>query len=229
MEYWLKCGEDPIQLPIRPASYQITQENSHQTVNVQTRGDVTILGKKGLKTFSLESFFPAHDYPFADYPKDRNPWEYVKKILSWQEKELQFIITETKVNKSVIIQTFTFSEEDGTGDIKYSLSLKEYRPPKYTKPVKAVLEPVKTTKKKPEKTTTRTDSKKKTKTYTVKGNDTLWGIAKKYYGSGSYYTKLYNANKTAIEKAAKKNGLKSSSKNGVKGWYIYDGTKLVIP
>ena len=229
MEYWLKCGEDPIQLPIRPASYQITQENSHQAVNVQTRGDVTILGKKGLKIFSLESFFPAHDYPFADYPKDRNPWEYVKKILSWQEKDLQFIITETKVNKSVIIQTFTFSEEDGTGDIKYSLSLKEYRPPKYTKPVKAVLEPVKTTKKKPEKTTTRTDSKKKTKTYTVKGNDTLWGIAKKYYGSGSYYTKLYNANKAAIEKTAKKNGLKSSSKNGVKGWYIYDGTKLVIP
>lgn len=229
MEYWLKCGEDSIRLPIRPASYQITQENSHQTVNVQTRGDVTILGKKGLKEFSFESFFPARDYPFADYPKDRNPWEYVKKILSWQEKNLQFIITKTKINKPVIIQAFTFSEEDGTGDIKYSLSLKEYRPPKYTKPVKAVLEPVKTAKKKPEKTTTRTDSKKKTKTYTVKGNDTLWGIAKKYYGSGSYYTKIYNANKTAIEKAATKHGLVSSSHNGVKGWWIYSGTKLVIP
>lgn len=229
MEYWLKCGEDSIQLPIRPASYQITQENSHQAVNVQTRGDVTILGKKGLKTFSFESFFPAHDYPFADYPKDREPWEYVKKILGWQEKNLQFIITGTKVNKPAIIQSFTFSEEDGTGDIKYSLSLNEYRPPKYTKPVKAVLEPVKTTEKKPEKTTTRTDSKKKKKTQTVKGNDTLWSIAKKYYGSGSYADKIYNANKTVIEKAAKKNGFKSSSKNGVKGWRIFDGTKLVIP
>ena len=50
MEYWLKCGEDSIQLPIRPSAFQITQENSHQMVNVQTRGDVTILGKKGLKT-----------------------------------------------------------------------------------------------------------------------------------------------------------------------------------
>ena len=129
-------------------------------MNVQTRGEVTILGKKGLKTFSFESFFPACDYPFADYPKDRNPWEYVKKILSWQDKNLQFIITGTKINKPVIIQTFVFSEEDVTGDIKYSLALKEYRPPKYTKPVKAVLEPV-TDKKKPEKNNTRTDSKKK--------------------------------------------------------------------
>lgn len=229
MEYWLKCGKDSIQLPIRPSAFQITQENSHQTVNVQTRGDVTILGKKGLKTYTFESFFPAHDYPFADYPKDRNPWSYVTKILGWQEKNLQFIITKTKINKPVIIQNFTFSEEDGSGDIKYSLSLSDYRPPKHTKPAKAVLEPVETTKKKPEKTNTRTDSKKKAKTHTVKGNDTLWGIAKKYYGSGSYYEKIYNANKTAIEKAAKKHGMKSSSRNGVKGWWIFSGTKLVIP
>lgn len=197
-------------------------------MNVQTRGEVTILGKKGLKTFSFESFFPARDYPFADYPKDRNPWEYVKKILSWQDKNLQFIITGTKINKPVIIQTFVFSEEDGTGDIKYSLALKEYRPPKYTKPVKAVLEPV-TDKKKPEKNNTRTDSKKKNKTHVVKGKDTLQSIAKKYYGSGSYADKIYKANKTAIEKAAKKHGLKSSSKGGAKGWWLFDGTKLVIP
>lgn len=229
MEYWIKCGEDSIQLPIRPSSYEITQENSHQTVNVQTRGDVTILGKKGLKTFAFESFFPAHNYPFADYPKDRNPWSYVTKILSWQDKDLRLIITGTKINKPVIIQSFVFSEEDGTGDIKYSLSLKEYRPPKYTKPVKAVLEPVKTTAKKPEKTSTRTDSKKKTKTHIVKNTDTLWSIAKKYYGSGSYADKIYNANKTIIEKTAKKHGFKSSSKNGIKGWWIFSGTKLVIP
>ena len=54
-------------------------------------------------------------------------------------------------------------------------------------------------------------------------------IAKKYYGSGSYANKIYNANKTVIEKAAKKHGRVSSAHNGVNGWYIYDGTKLVIP
>lgn len=229
MEYWLKCGRDSIQLPIRPGAFEVSQENTHQTVNVQTLGDVSILGKRGLKAFSFKSFFPARDYPFADHPKDRNPWDYVKKISSWQEKKVRFIITKTKINTMVTIQSFSYSEEDGTGDIKYSLSLMEYRAPKYTKPVKAVLEPVKTTEKKPKKKTTRTDSKKKVKTHTVNGNDTLWGLAKKYYGSGSYYTKIYNANTTVIENAAKKHGLVSSSHNGVKGWWIYPGTKLVIP
>ena len=31
--------------------------------------------------------------------------------------------------------------------------------------------------------------------YTVKRGDTLWAIAKKYYGNGAQYTKIYNANK----------------------------------
>ena len=38
-----------------------------------------------------------------------------------------------------------------------------------------------------------------TKTYTVKKGDTLWGIAKKYYGNGAQYTKIYNANKGKIK------------------------------
>lgn len=37
-----------------------------------------------------------------------------------------------------------------------------------------------------------------TKTYTIKKGDTLWAIAKKYYGNGSQYTKIYNANKDKI-------------------------------
>lgn len=39
MEYWLKNKDKSIQLPIRPASFNVTFENTHQTVNVQTRGD----------------------------------------------------------------------------------------------------------------------------------------------------------------------------------------------
>ncbi len=37
-----------------------------------------------------------------------------------------------------------------------------------------------------------------TQTYTVVKGDCLWNIAKKFYGSGSKYTVIYNANKVVI-------------------------------
>lgn len=39
---------------------------------------------------------------------------------------------------------------------------------------------------------------KSAKKYTVVKGDTLWGIAKKYYGDGSKYKKIYDANKKVI-------------------------------
>ena len=36
-------------------------------------------------------------------------------------------------------------------------------------------------------------------TYTVKAGDCLWNIAKKFYGNGAQYTKIYNANKNIIK------------------------------
>ena len=39
----------------------------------------------------------------------------------------------------------------------------------------------------------------KKRTYTVKKGDSLWNIAKKYYGNGNQYTKIYNANKSKIK------------------------------
>lgn len=43
-----------------------------------------------------------------------------------------------------------------------------------------------------------TSGKPTAKTYTVKSGDCLWTIAKKYYGNGAQYTKIYNANKDKI-------------------------------
>ena len=31
MEIWLKCGKDSIQLPILPASYNVTRDAGHET------------------------------------------------------------------------------------------------------------------------------------------------------------------------------------------------------
>jgi len=61
--------------------------------------------------------------------------------------------------------------------------------------------------------------------YTVKSGDTLWAISKRYYGSGTQYPKIYNANADLIESTAKAHGKKSSSN----GHWIWSGEVLTIP
>ncbi len=61
--------------------------------------------------------------------------------------------------------------------------------------------------------------------YTVVPGDTLWALAKRYYGSGAKYSIIYNVNADVIESTARAHG-KSSSDNG---HWIYPGTVLTIP
>ncbi len=76
-------------------------------------------------------------------------------------------------------------------EITFDITLKEYphRAAKSSKPSNK-------TKAASEKKKTPTSAKKKNYTlYTTQKGDTLWALAKKYYGKGSKYTKIYNANR----------------------------------
>ena len=194
MEFWIQKDNDSnLQLPVKPSDYRITVAHNNTVVNVIQVGDINLIGNTGLREIILSSFFPAKDYNFSNNSGRKEPLSYVEKIESWRTagEPIRVIITGV-LNMECTIEGFSYGEQDATRDIYYTLSLKEYKK-------------IKT--KKATTTTTTTSSSTRTtktassgKTYTVKKGDNLWKIARQFYGgSGSDWTKIYNANKDKIK------------------------------
>ena len=181
MNFWLKhTDSDKFKLPVTPSSFEVSVAHKNTVVNVITLGEINLLGKTGLKSISLSCFFPAQDYNFSKADRE-DPERYVSKLEKWRNSNtlIRFIITDV-INIQCTIESFSWGMKDGTKDIYYSLTLKEYRSISAKK---------------------RSVKKIKATTHKVKKGDTLSKIAKKYYGNSgkTYRTKIYNANKKIIK------------------------------
>lgn len=128
------------------------------------------------------------------------------------------IVTDLRINLVMLINEFSYSVKEGDKDVHYSISLSEYR--KLNVPNVQMPLQVRSNGLQERPNTTAAASSK-----TIARGDTLWAIAKAQYGNGASYTKIYEANKEAIEAAAKAHG-RSSSDNG---HWIYPGTVLTMP
>lgn len=204
-EFWLtyNAEAEKLRIPVLPEMVTIKCGSNNSAVNVAGLGGITIKQDRPAYEFSWSSFFPATPFPGVQVDKLKKPKELVDQLLEWKNGTLpvHFIATALGLDVYCTIELFEYSESGGdVGTYQYSISLKEYREVTVRK-VKLKTSGGKkkaTTKKKSSKTKKRTNNKKKEKTYKVKKGDTLWAIAKKYYGSGSKYTKIYKANKKKI-------------------------------
>ncbi len=187
MEYWLIQGEQKLQLPVPPPTYEIAKSMNNATETVENVGEISFLGKPKLRTISLSSFFPLRVYPFCQYKTFPKPMDCVKLIETWQENEkpIRLVITGTLINTLFSIESFTYGSADGTGDVKFQLDLKEYKVIK-TATVLSIASVTAQVVRPVEKATPAN--------YTVKAGDTLWAIAKRQYGDGSKYTDIATKN-----------------------------------
>lgn len=172
-----------------------------------------------MKYTKLTSFFPSEKSPFYKNAK-KKPDKYVAMLQEWKTTKavVRVIVSDMKINLAMLIDEFNFSMKEGDDDIYYTISLSEYR----TLNVPSVQI---TTKVRSNGLLSRPAPEAGGKTHTVVSGDTLWGISKTNYGSGSSYPKIYGANSGTIEASAKKHG-KSSSDNG---HWIYPGDTYSIP
>lgn len=187
MEIYLCWNNDEkrMLLPINPSSFEASASQNNQSLYVHNLGEIALKGKRGLYSITLESFFPAQKYGFQ-HGGFHKPYDYycakLKKLFERNET-MHLIITDTDINMFCTIENFVHGEADQSGDVSYTLELKEYREVEAAK---------------------RISTNKKETSYTWKKGDTWPKVVKKHMGSSNTWKKVRKSNQSVISKAKKK-------------------------
>ena len=198
-----------ILLPVTPEKLELKIKNNNKTLDLINDGEINILKNAGLTEISFDVLLPNTHYPFANYENGYQGASYfLEEIekLKINKSPFQFIVTRTKpnnelmfdTNMKVAIEDYTIKEEAKEGfDVSVSIKLKQYR--EYaTKTMEITIK-----QERPVATQTQArpvnNSNNTSKSYTVVKGDCLWKIAKRFYGVGSKWTEIYNANKSKIK------------------------------
>ena len=197
-------------LPIAPPKLSVKINNANETVTLINEGEINILKKAELTDIEFECRIPQEKYPFAVYKSGFKGADYFLdyfESLKTSKKPFQFIVCRKRptgkrlfdTNIKVSMEDYKITEDAKNGfDILVKIKLKQWRD-HGTKTVnisfnmekpKASVEP--------QREATTSPAPAAAQTYTVVKGDCLWNIAKKFYGNGSKYTVIYNANRSVI-------------------------------
>ena len=215
-------------LPVTPKDCNIKVNGKNKKVTLINEGEINILKKPGLTDINFDCLLPNVKYPFAVYNDGfRNASHFLSYFeeLKTSQEPFQFIITRSfpngrslyNTNIKVSLEDYQIKEGADNGfDVIVQVKLKQWKD--YgTKTVAVTIEqkkvvasptpaprPAETSPAPPQQTT-----------YTVVKGDCLWAIARKFYGNGALYPKIYDANPSVF--------------NGRSPNLIYAGDVLVIP
>ena len=130
--FTLSCAGEKVVMPVTPESFKASIAYKNSTVEINAIGEINMLGNRGLEVISFDGFFPAQKYEWAD-TNDTKPYNLVRKVkrFATTKKPCKIVISNTAIAMHCTIESFNYDEHDGTGDVYYSISLKEYR---YTRP-----------------------------------------------------------------------------------------------
>jgi LysM repeat protein len=195
-------------LPIAPDKLNLKVKNQNKTMTLINDGEINLLKDAGLTDVEFDVLIPAVQYSFAKYDNGFKRTSYFTdhfEKLKTSKEPFRFKVVRKMPNGKLLFDTvmdvslesYTAKENASEGfDLVVSIKLKQYR--HFGTKIVKVAGSTATTKANKRKKTNSPEPKKET-TYKVKQGDCLWNIAKKFYGDGSKYTKIYNANKSKIK------------------------------
>lgn len=197
-----------LRLPVLPEKLVVKAAGQNSTANVLGLGEINQIKPAGLREISWEGLFPANAAPYLTGRGASSPVNCVRALEAMQKsgKPLRLTVAGGPLAGSfqTAIESFAYEERGGeTGDIYYSISLKEWRD--YTAKA-AVLQGSGGSASSGGETRAGEPEEAAAKTHTVVKGDSLWAIAKRYYGDGSQYPALYEKNKGTIDARNKGTG-----------------------
>ena len=164
-------GEEMI-LPVTPSSWKWGMGNAVGATQVEQIGAVHLAGRPTLTTETIIGMFPIQRYAFCEPEAVADPEMYIK----WFQDHavagtvLRYIVTGTSVNAPVIISGIVVGQSGGSGNVDYTLTLKEYRP---------IATPV------VEKSVQPVTAGMPAEGHVVVSGDSLWMLCQRYYGQAS--------------------------------------------
>jgi len=203
-------------LPVNPEQVEVSSVQAIEKFEILKLGQIAVPEYMELKEYSFECELPYRPLRYVETSGGfKNADFYLRLFEKWRKNKtpVRFIASNgigDDINTLVLIEELTITERAGEEGDKYiDFVLLEYK--EYGKKTVVV-------KKETKKATSKSDAAPKTNpknkgTYVVKRGDTLWGIAKRYYGNGRLYTKIFNANRDKIKNPN----------------LIYPGQKFIIP
>ena len=196
---YFKRNGKKYKLPVNPEEIKRSRELNVETYQVLGTGQVSVPSHCSLEEFSFEAEFPSQDYHYLNSGAKADA-DYYEKMFRKAQKNMEPIrfiasndITDD-ISVLVLVKSVDAVEKAGEEGDKYlTIKLQEYKAP--GKRYVAVQTPAATVKQEdtaasPEVNPAVTENK----SHTVQKGDTLWAIAKKYYGNGNQYPKIASAN-----------------------------------
>lgn len=204
MAYRMYLGD--MLCPITPSKIDTKIKGQNKTLTLINDEEINVLKSAGLTEISFDLLLPNFKYRFAKYENNKfeNAEWFLSKIeqLKISKKPFYYKINRWKPNGRslydtkmyVSLEDYTIKEDVKQGfDVIVSIKLKQYR--FYgTKIVNVTFNKATTQETRPISKNAPSENTSNVKTYTVERGDTLWNIAKAFYGDGSKYTKIHYAN-----------------------------------
>ena len=191
-------------LPVNPERIETTSAQAIQKYEILKLGQIAVPAYMELSEYTFEVELPKEAYHYVETPAGfKKPDYYLSRFQKWRDKlvPVRFIASNgigDDINSLVLIEELKIAENAGEEGDKYvSFKLLEYR--EFGKKTAKVAEITSLSVKATKKTVAEENNPKSTGYHVVASGESLWSIAKKFYGDGSKCNVIYNANKDKIK------------------------------